>query len=84
MCNYNKHNTAIRHAVRIEMELKLNGLLAKEKELTEKLEARFDEDTFRALNIIAHKIEVTELRKEGGWLDGDYLQCTEMAVKNSF
>jgi len=49
------------------MSEKLVGLRATQTTLTKKLELGFDTDAYRELNIVNHKIAVTEERKKGGW-----------------
>ena len=79
MCsNIQKHEMAI---LRVEMDQKLRVLRAKEAELSENLSTGYNEDVFRQLNIIRHRIEVSEIRREGWWLNGDYPGLTPLPVR---
>ena len=55
------------------LRLKLKALRVKQKELKAALEIEFTFETYRALNVVNHKIRVTTERKKGGWKKADPL-----------
>jgi len=63
--------------VKREMNSKLAGLELQQFELMEKLSVKFDDDTFRKLNIVNQHLEVAESRAKGEWIRGNFLQITK-------
>ena len=57
---------------RKEMNSKRIRLECQQLELVEKLRVKFDDDTFRKLNIVNQHIEVAESRAKGEWIRGNF------------
>ena len=57
---------------RSAMNSKREKLECQQLELLEKLRVKFDDDTFRKLNIVNQHIEVAESRAKGEWIRGNF------------
>jgi len=64
--------------IKKEMNSKRARLEADQAELIEKLCDKFDNDTFRKLNIVNQHLEVNESRAKGEWVRGNFPQITSV------
>jgi len=64
--------------VRKEMNSKQVRLELQQTELKEKLRVKFDNDTFRKLNIVNQHLEVAESRAKGEWVRGYFPKITSV------
>ncbi len=75
----NRYDAEILTDLRKEMSAKLDTLRAEQGELVAILKLGFDNEVFRKLNIVNHRIEVATIRHKGDWMHGSYPQYVEMA-----
>jgi len=69
----NRYDVEILSDLRKEMETKLETLRIDQAKIVEALELGFNNDDYRKLSIINHRIEVATIRHRGDWLHGNFL-----------
>jgi hypothetical protein len=75
--------TQLAIGIKKEMSFHLDKLRKEQETLLDKLNKGFDNETFKSLNIINHRIEVAESRSNGEWLKGDFPVIADVACQNS-
>ena len=65
--------------VRKEMNIKLASFRKDQAELVASIAVKFDNDQYRKLSIVNHRIEVAESRLKGEWLRGSFPQIAELS-----
>lgn len=66
----------------LETEDRIKELRGRQVTLMAKLKIKFDENTFRELNLINQKIEAAKARQEGEWSKMNYAQTVSNKINN--
>lgn len=75
----NRYDVEILSDLRQEMESKLDALRIDQARLVKALELGFNDNDYRKLNIVNHRIEVATIRQKGDWLHGDFPEIVRVS-----
>ena len=75
----NRYDVEILSDLRKEMETKLETLRIEQAGLVAALELGFNNDDYRKLSIINHRIEVATIRHRGDWLHGYFPETVRVS-----